>query len=164
MLAHAHPELKEAKYVVFVDASRRYVDCSDGVRELLGYSREEMLSKKIEDISYDVGAVPILFGKYLQNGTLDGEYVLQRSDRTPLPIRYRAFVLGDGCRAAIWEPVGGWTEIYLAALLETDPVKQKAKIKRALAAIEQNASAAEDERRRMTDALAMLSALQRARE
>src|SRR6266436_4277745 len=109
--------------------------CSDGVCELLGYAREEMLEKRIEDISYDVSQVPTLFAQYVEAGALEGEYVLQRKDRTPLPIRYRAFLFGDGCHAAVWEPVGGWKELYLAALLESDAGKQKTKIERALSAM-----------------------------
>ena len=87
MLAHAHPELKDAAYVVFVDANRRYVDCSEGACELLGYTREEMLQKKIEDISYDFSLVSKLFAQYVESRKQEGEYVLQRKNRTPLPIR-----------------------------------------------------------------------------
>lgn len=161
MMAHAHPELKDAKYVVFVDASRRYVDCSDGVSELLGYSREEMLEKRIEDISYDVSQVPTLFSQYVERGTLEGEYVLQRKDRTPLPIRYQAFVFSDGCHAAVWEPVGGWKELYLAALLESDPGKQRTKIENALSAMRETAGVPAEEQRRINDALSMLKALRK---
>ena len=162
MLAHAHLELKDAKYVVFVDASRRYVDCSDGVCELLGYSREEMLEKRIEDISYDVGQVPRLFAEYVEAGTQQGEYVLQRKDRTPLPVRYQAFVFGDGCHAAVWEPVRGWKEPYLAALLEGDPRKQRIHIENALSAIRDTTNVPAEEQRRMSDALSMLNALRKA--
>lgn len=161
MLAHSHAELKDAPYVVFVDATRRYVDCSDGVCDLLGYSREQLLAKRIEDISYDVNEVPKLFAQYLQHGTLEGEYVLQRRDHIPLPIRYKAFVFSDGCRAAIWEPVGGWKELYLAALVEFDPVRQKKKIELALDAIRQIADGRGDDHRQRTDALAMLNALRK---
>ena len=161
MLAHSHQELKDAPYVVFVDATRRYVDCSDGVCSLLGYSREQLLAKRIEDISYDVHEVPRLFAQYLQSGTLEGEYVLQRQDHTPLPIRYKAFVFSDGCCAAIWEPVGGWKELYLAALVEIDPAKQKQKIALALSAIQQNAGGRGNEHHQMSDALAMLNALRK---
>jgi PAS domain-containing protein len=162
MLAHGHPELKDAKYVVFVDPSRRYLDCTDAACELLGYTREQMLGKRIEDLSYDIGAVPKLFTQYLQARTMDGEFVLQRRDHTPLPIRYRSFVFTDGCCAAIWEPVGGWKELYLNALLEIDPAQQEEKIERALAAIRQNADAPTHEQRRMGDALSMLNALRKA--
>lgn len=162
MLAHGHSELTDAKYVVFVDASRRYVDCSDGVFQLLGYTRAEILEKRIEDISYDVALVPKLFAQYMEAGMQQGEFVLQRRDRTPLPIRYQAFVFSDGCRAAIWEPIGGWKEQYLAALLETEPTKQPARIADAIAAIRKNQDGPADEQRAMNDALAMLNALRKA--
>ncbi len=161
MLAHSHQELKDAPYVVFVDSTRRYVDCSDAVCELLGYSREQLFAKRIEDISYDINEVPKLFSQYLQSGTLEGEYVLQRQDHTPLPIRYKAFVFSDGCCAAIWEPVGGWKELYLAALVEIDPAKQKQKIELAVNSIRQIADGHGDEHRQMHDALAMLNALRK---
>ena len=161
MLAHSHPELEAARYVVFVDATRRYVDCSDGVCDLLGYSREQLFARRIEDISYDVNEVPKLFAQYLQHGTLEGEYVLQRQNRAPLPIRYKAFVFSDGCRAAIWEPVGGWKELYLAALVELDPSEQKKKIELAVNAIRQIADGHGDERQQRNDALAMLNALRK---
>jgi PAS domain-containing protein len=135
MLAHAHPELANAEYVVFVDVSRRYLDCSEGVCRLLGYTREELLNKTVDSVSYDLEEVPRLFARYLEAGKLDGEYVLQRKDMTPVPIRYRAFVFSDGCNAAIWEPIKDWREPYLAALLEIDPAKLRHKLEVALAAV-----------------------------
>lgn len=93
MLVHKHPELQHARYVVFVNASRRYVDCSPAVSELLGYSRDEMMAKRIDDLSYDVSAVPKLFAVYQATSSQQGEYILQHKNRTPVPIRYRAFVL-----------------------------------------------------------------------
>jgi len=164
MLSHNHPELRDARYVVFVDSSRRYVDCSDGVSELLGYTREEMLKKTIDDISYDVAEVPTLFKRYLEIGWLQGEYILQRKDRIPLPIRYQAFVLSDGCIAAIWEPIKGWRQPYMAALLELDPRNQRRAIERALAALRQEREVvthSSDEHRLINDAFSLLSAMQK---
>lgn len=159
---HGHPELKDAKYVVFVDSSRRYVDCTDGACELLGYSREELLRKRIEDVSYGLELVAKLFAQYVQDRAQEGDYVLCRRDLTPLPIVYRAFVFDDGCHAAIWEPVGGWKEPYLSALLEVDPAKQKAKIERALAAIRESTNVPAQEKRLIEDALRTLEVLQRS--
>lgn len=136
MLHHAHPELQGAEFVVFADSSRRYVDCSEAVCTLLGYPRDEMLSKTIEDVSYNVNEVPHLFAQYLKTGAMEGEYVLRRRDKTPVPIRFKAFVLKDGCNAAIWEPIKDWREPYLAALLEMDSTKLKRKLEVAMAAIE----------------------------
>jgi PAS domain-containing protein len=103
---------------------------------LLGYTRDEMLSKTIEDVSYDVNEVPRLFALYLKTGAMEGEYVLRRKDTMPVPIRYKAFVLKDGCNAAIWDPIKDWREPYLAALLEMDSAKLKRKLEVALAAIQ----------------------------
>ena len=135
MLAHVHPELQDGEYVVFVDASRRYIDCTEGACHLVGYTRDEMLSKTIDDISYDLNEVPQLFAEYLKNGRLEGEYVLQSKQKVPVPIHYRAFVFSDGCNAAIWEPIKDWRPPYLAALLEVNPDKLKQKLDVAIAAV-----------------------------
>src|SRR5437868_675442 len=127
-LHHGHPELAGAEYVVFVDSSRRYIDCSPAACQLLGYDRHDLLQKSIDDVSYHGDQVAKLFQDYVQAGKQEGEYVLQRSDRTPVPIHYRAFVFSDGCHAAIWEPINDWRTLYLAALLEVNPAKLKLKI------------------------------------
>jgi PAS domain-containing protein len=162
--SHAHPELSGAEYVVFVNSSRRYVDCSDGVTRLLGYERQELLQKSIDDISYHDDDVKRLFKEYLDAGRLEGEYVLMSKDRTPVPIRYRSFVFGDGGLAAIWEPVEDWRKPYMAALLEVHPDKLRQKIEIALAAIQMrqsDASLTTQERQLIQDATSALRALLR---
>src|SRR5437879_12941612 len=104
MLNHEHRELQNAEYVVFVDSARRYVDCTNAVCDLLGYTRDEMLQKKIDDVSYD-SKVRELFELYRTNKELQGEYILQRKDLMPVPIHYQAFVFDDGCNADIWTPI-----------------------------------------------------------
>ena len=158
MLNHKHPELQNAEYVVFVDSTRRYIDCTDGACALLGYTRDEILQKKIEDISYD-SKVPELFELYRTNRELQGEYILQRKDRTPIPIYYKAFVFDDGCHAAIWQPIKDWRKPYIAALLEPDPQKQRERIEQALAAIEQNRDT--ELAKQKADAILMLNALRK---
>ena len=159
MLNHRHQELHEAKYIVFVDSERRYVDCTAAVCDLLGYTREEMLQKKIDDISYDSN-VQELFELYRANKEQQGEYVLQRKDRSPLPIYYKAFVFDDGCNAAIWQPIQDWRGLYMAALLETDPQKQLTKIDQALAAIAQNRDATVPQHK-INDAILVLKTLRK---
>jgi PAS domain-containing protein len=161
---HAHPELSGAEYVVFVNSSRRYVDCSDGVNRLLGYERQELLQKSIDDISYHGDEVGRLFKEYRDTGGLEGEYVLMSKDRTPVPIRYKAFVFSDGCLAAIWEPVNDWRRPYMAALLEVHPSQMRQKIEIALAAIQMrqgDASLTTQERQLIQDATSALRVLLR---
>jgi CheY-like chemotaxis protein len=102
--SHSHPELQN-KYVVFVDAARRYLDCTDGVCELLGHRRMDLIGMGIEDISYKPAEVPPLFARFRAQGALDGEFLLKKKDGAPLLIRYRSHAFSDGCLAACWEPI-----------------------------------------------------------
>jgi PAS domain-containing protein len=137
LLNHRHPEVDGAEFVVFTDPSRRYVDCTDGVCCLLGYQRSEMLARTIENVSFDDGEVSKLFAEYLRRGKMDGEFVLRHKDGSPVPIRYRAFVFADGCKAAVWDAIKDWRELYLSALVEIDPAKLKHKAEIALLAVQQ---------------------------
>jgi PAS domain S-box-containing protein len=168
VLHHHHPELSDADYVIFADSSRRYVDCTEAVCTLLGYTREEILRKTVDDISYNVDEVPQLFAQYLKAGAMEGEYVVRHKDGTPIPIHFRAFVFKDGCNAAIWKPTKDWREPYLAALLEVDPAKLKSKLDVALAAINRArdsqgpATQTPSERQAMADAASALNSLLRS--
>ena len=101
---HSHPEL-ENHYVVFADSSRRYLDCTDEVCELLGYRRMDLMGMAIDDISYRPEKVSPLFEKFREQGEQQGEYVLRHKQGTPVRIRYHALAFPDGCMAAIWEPI-----------------------------------------------------------
>jgi len=160
MLLHRHAEVAGQRYVVFVDGSRRYTDCTDGVCELLGYSRDEVLQKKIDEISYQPN-VTGLFAEYLRTGTQEGDYILQHKDRTPVPVRYRAFQFSDGCKAAIFEPLEDWRRQYYAALLETDRSRLPTKIAAALQAMEREDRSDVTKQRTMDNAAVRLRALAR---
>jgi PAS domain-containing protein len=134
MLSHSHAEVAAYRYVVFVDSSRQYIDFTDDVCDLLGYTRQELLRKKIEDVSYDA-SVHYLFAEFQKTGTQEGDYVLQRKDREPVLMHYRSFIFSDGCNAAVWEPISDWRQPYISALLETDPHKLSTKVQKALEAI-----------------------------
>lgn len=137
MREHLHPELQTAKYVVFVDASGCYTDCSDEVSELVGYNRSELLNLKIDDLSFDKSRVPPLFEKYKRERSQNGEYILQHKNGTPLLIRYYAWVFDDGCHAAAWQPAEEWEQLFFSALIETDPILLQDKINIALRAIQE---------------------------
>jgi CheY-like chemotaxis protein len=101
---HSHRQLQR-KYVVFANSSRQYLDCSDAVCELLGYSRMELLDMCIDDLSYDPAEVPVLFKKYLRRGMLKGKFILKHRTGRPILITYESHVFSDGCMAAVWQPV-----------------------------------------------------------
>jgi PAS domain-containing protein len=137
LLSHRHPEVEGFEFAVFTNSSRTHVDCTDGVCRLLGYDRQELLARNIDDVSFEAGEVSKLFAEYLQHGEMNGEFVLRHKDGAPVPIRYRAFVFADGCTAAVWEPIKDWRELYLAALVEIDPAALKRRAELALQAVQQ---------------------------
>jgi PAS domain S-box-containing protein len=168
LLIHNHPEVERQEFVVFTDSARRYVDCTDGVCRLLGYSRSEMLERTIDSVSFHNEQVSKLFAEYLERGQLDGEFVLKHKSGKPVPIRYRAFVFDDGCTAAVWEPIKDWRELYLAALMEVDPTQLKRKVEIALVAVQQrteevkNTSTAQHpDQQSLRDAASALQSLKR---
>lgn len=103
---HSHPEL-EGTYVAFVSRDRRYVAVTDGVCRLLGYTREELLTKKIDDVTAPElqQAVPAKFEQYVEQGHLHGEYTLLAKDGRHVAILYEALVFPDGCMTARWHPL-----------------------------------------------------------
>jgi len=103
--SHSHLEL-EGENVAFVDEQRRYLDVTDGVCELLGYSRSELLNMRIDDVTAPVmrSKTPPLFKQYLEDGLQKGEYILRHRDGHEIPINYAARIFPDGCMVARWEP------------------------------------------------------------
>jgi PAS domain S-box-containing protein len=110
-ISHAHSEIA-GEYVVFVNPDRRYVEVTDGVCRLLGYSREELLTKTIDEISAPElrSQVPETFRQYIAEGGLEGQYSVLSRDGRRIPIRYQAKVYPDGCRVARWEPLDPFSQ------------------------------------------------------
>ena len=163
MIAHDHPEVRGAEFVVFADEKRRYTDFTDDVCRLLGYSRKELLNKSVEDVSFKMENVPQVFAQFVKQGAMEGDYVLQHKDGSAIPIHYRALAFADGCHAAVWSPIKDWREPYLAALIETNPAKLARKLEIAMSAIDRVQSAARaDEQQALRDARSALSVLARS--
>jgi PAS domain S-box-containing protein len=103
---HSHPEVS-GEYVVFVDTNRRYLDVTNGVCALLGYSRAELLGKTIDDITAPElkSSVSATFQQYVNAGEMSGKYLLLAHDGRRVPIRYESRVFPDGCLVACWEPI-----------------------------------------------------------
>jgi len=114
--SHSHVEF-EGQYVAFVDAQRRYLDVTDGVCELLGYSRSELLNMRIDDVTAStvLSKTTSLFEQYLVDGLQRGSYVLRNRAGVEIPISYIARAFPDGCLVARWDPKGGATETAFAS-------------------------------------------------
>lgn len=165
--SHSHPPL-EGKYVAFADSSRHYVDCSDGVCDLLGYTRMELTGMTIDEASYHPQKVNGMFQEYMEKGQLEGQYILRHKSGKPVFIQYRSEIFPDGCMAAVWEPVEDWKQLYQSAMLEFDRTKLKDRVELAQHAIEdrlrdlgQDRGGSSQECQQLRDALSGLRVLSR---
>jgi len=92
--------------IAVVNKERRYIEVSDSVCILLGYSKEELLRMTIDALTHpSVSNTPELFEQYVRDGFQEGNFVLRHKSGAAVPIRYRARVLPDGSYAAEWFPI-----------------------------------------------------------
>ena len=75
--------------ILVADDEMRYVAVNHYACELLGYTREELLEKRITDIARYPEA-PEEFREMVAKGELEGVTTLVRADGTELTLRYRA--------------------------------------------------------------------------
>ncbi len=158
--SHEHEEL-QSKYVVFADSRRRYVDCSDAVCDLIGYSRPELLDRSIEDVSRDLNQVVNLFEDFRRQTMQSGEFLVIHKEGRSISLRYDSYFFCDGCIAAVWEPQDTWRQAYEAALVEVDDMKLRALVHEARAQIYARLGATSNlgrqERQELSDALQNLA-------
>ena len=87
---------------VEVDSSRRYVSVNDAACELLGYTREELLTKTIDDISFPSSAhVYPLYSKFVEDGAMTGIFALRRKSGEGIMVRFESSI-SDGRSRARW--------------------------------------------------------------
>jgi len=87
---------------VEVDAARRYVAANDAACELLGYSRQELLTKTIDDISFPSGAhVYPMYSQFVRDGSMRGIFALRRKSGEGILVRFES-ERTDGRSRATW--------------------------------------------------------------
>jgi PAS domain S-box-containing protein len=88
--------------IVEVNEDRQYVRANQSACELLGYTLEELLRMRIDDVSYPSGAhVSPMFSHYREQGGLKGIFAVQTKYGQVLWIRYDSEVK-DGRLIARW--------------------------------------------------------------
>lgn len=95
---------------VEVDSNRRYIFVNDSACELLGYTREEFLQMKIDDISFPSGAhVAPMYAQYLRDGKMDGIFALRRKSGEVIRIKFTS-ERREGRSHATWTHYEIWPE------------------------------------------------------
>lgn len=85
-----------------MDGNRRYIGVNDAACELLGYTREEFLNLRIDDISFPSDAhVYPLFEKFVEDGAMRGIFALRRKSGEGIMVRFESKVV-DGRSLARW--------------------------------------------------------------
>ena len=93
---------------VEVDSTRRFVAVNDSACELLGYSRQELLSMRIDDISFPTGAhVSPMFQQFLRDGKMHGIFALRRKCGEVIRIRFESQQV-EGRSIATWTHYEVW--------------------------------------------------------
>ena len=95
--------------VVEVDEDRRYIHVNESACQLLGYSREELLSMRIDDLSFPSGAhVTPMFENYVSEGGMQGIFALRHKHGEILWIRFQAKIEGK-------RMIARWTDYEVKA-------------------------------------------------
>jgi PAS domain S-box-containing protein len=93
---------------VEVDSNRRYIFVSDAACELLGYTREELMQRRIDDISFPSGAhVRPMYHRFLKDGKMRGIFALQRKSGEVIRVRFESKV-SRGRSLATWTHYEVW--------------------------------------------------------
>jgi PAS domain S-box-containing protein len=87
---------------VEADDSRRYIYVNDAACELLGYSREELLTMTIDDISFPSGAhVSPMFTKFCEDGFMSGVFALRQKSGEGILVKFESKRV-NGRSVATW--------------------------------------------------------------
>jgi len=93
---------------VEVDSARRYISVNETACELLGYTREELLTRRIDDISFPSAAhVKPMYRQFVENGEMRGIFAVRRKSGEILWIRYKADTTNGRSRAT-WTHYEMW--------------------------------------------------------
>ncbi len=93
---------------VEVDATRRYIAVNDSACELLGYTREELLTMRIDDISFPSGAhVQPMYSQFLEDGSMRGIFALRRKSGEIIWVRFKSRI-ENGRSLATWTHYEPW--------------------------------------------------------
>jgi PAS domain S-box-containing protein len=107
MASHRHPEV-EGDNVAWVDRERRYLHVTDGFLNIIGYDRDEVIGRYIEDFTYPGTAnAPKEFQRYLADGSMTGRYSLRHKSGKKVAVEFHAGVLEDGCMYSSLKPLDG---------------------------------------------------------
>jgi PAS domain S-box-containing protein len=76
---------------------RRYTEVSSGFCKILGYGRQELIGKRVDEITAPhTNDIPVIFDLFLKNRYMHGIWIfLNRPGNTKILVRYEARLVSD---------------------------------------------------------------------
>lgn len=83
-------------HIVVIDSDRKYVQVSDNFCTLLGYTRPELVTKRLDDLTApDTNDIQTIFDLFSRLGYMHGLWMLVARKGTRILVRYEAWVRAD---------------------------------------------------------------------
>jgi PAS domain S-box-containing protein len=83
-------------YTTVVDCDGKYVRVSDNFCELLGYTSEELIGKRYDEVTAaDTTDIASIFAMFKRLGYMHGLWLLIRRTGEPVLIRYESWLRAD---------------------------------------------------------------------
>lgn len=94
-------------YIAVIDNDRHYVQVSENFCTLLGYSRPEILAKRVDDLTApDTNDIQTVFDLFARLGYMHGLWMLVARKGTRILVRYEAWLRADALIEGHMEVVG----------------------------------------------------------
>lgn len=85
-----------SRYTTVVDNDRKYVQVSDSFCELLGYSSEELIGKRYDEVTAPkTSDIPAIFNLFKRLGYMQGLWMLVHRTGQRILIRYESWLRAD---------------------------------------------------------------------
>jgi PAS domain S-box-containing protein len=94
-------------YIAVINSNRKYIQVSDNFCTLLGYSRPEIIAKRVDDLTApDTNDIQTVFGLLERLGYMHGLWMLIARKGTRIVVRYEAWLRVDSLIEEHMEVVG----------------------------------------------------------
>ena len=94
-------------YIAVIDSDRKYVQVSENFCTLLGYSRPEIIAKRVDDLTApDTNDIQTVFDLFSRLGYMHGLWMFVARKGTRILVRYEAWLRPDSLIEGHMEVVG----------------------------------------------------------
>lgn len=94
-------------YIAIIDSERKYIQVSDNFCQLTGYTKQELIGKRIDDLTAaDTNDVKTVFDLFSRLGYMHGLWMLVARKGTRILVRYESWIRPDSFIEGHMEVVG----------------------------------------------------------